>query len=65
MFHLDRPLGRKMPEKLKYQIKKKSSYHEEQDSSVFLFMPRIIFSPPGEKNSQEENDSTNHELIEE
>jgi hypothetical protein len=52
-----------MPEQLKYQIKKKSTSHEEQDSSVFFFIPRIIFSPPGEKNPQEKNDSPDSELI--
>jgi hypothetical protein len=64
-FHLDRSFGRKMPEKLKNQVKKKPSNHEKQSSSVFLFLPGVIFGPPGENNPQEKNDSTNHEVINE
>jgi len=52
-----------MPEKLKYQVKKKSSYHEKQNPPVFFFMPGIIFSPPGYKNSHEKDDSSDSELI--
>ncbi len=54
-----------MPYQLRQQKKRKSPYHEQQDSPVIFISPGIILGSPGKIDPEKKNGAPDNELIHE